>query len=50
MNVVRCSLLLVNGILDYRYGYANAIGVLMFVIGLMMLGIVNKAFRMEVSD
>ena len=44
------SILLVKGITDYRYGYANAIGVLMFVIGLIILGIVNKAFRMDVSD
>ena len=28
----------------------DAIGVLMFVIGLIILGIVNKAFRMDVSD
>lgn len=44
------SILLVKGITDYRYGYANAIGVLMFVIGLIILGVVNKAFRMDNSD
>ncbi len=42
-------ILLVNAVTDYRYGYANAIGVLMFVIGLIMMGIVNKAFRMNES-
>lgn len=43
-------ILLVNAVTDYRYGYANAIGVLMFVIGLIMMGIVSKAFRMNESD
>ena len=44
------SILLVKGVTDYRYGYANAVGVLMFVIGLIILGVVNKAFRMNDSD
>ena len=43
-------ILLVNAVTDYRYGYANAIGVLMFVIGLIMMGIINKAFRMNETD
>ena len=44
------SILLVNGILDYRYGYANAVGVVMFLIGLLILAVVNKLFRMDESD
>ena len=44
------SIMLVNGIMDYRYGYANAIGVVMFVIGLVVLFLINKAFRMDESD
>ena len=44
------SILLVNGILDYRYGYANAVGVVMFLIGLLILFVVNKLFRMDESD
>ena len=43
-------ILLVNAVTDYRYGYANAIGVLMFVIGLIMMGVINKAFRMNETD
>lgn len=36
--------------MDYRYGYANAVGVVMFIIGLIVLGIVNKLFRMDEAD
>ena len=43
-------ILLVNAITDYRYGYANAVGVLMFLIGLAVLYVVNRAFRMDESD
>ncbi len=43
-------IILVKGIMDYRYGYANAVGVVMFVIGLIILAVVNKAFRMDESD
>ncbi len=28
-------IILVKGIMDYRYGYANAVGVVMFIIGLL---------------
>ena len=44
------SILLVNGILDYRYGYANAVGVVMFLIGLVILFVVNRLFRMDETD
>lgn len=40
-------IILVKGIMDYRYGYANAVGVVMFIIGLIVLGVVNKLFRMD---
>lgn len=43
-------ILLVNAVTDYRYGYANAIGVIMFVIGLIMMGVINKIFRMNDTD
>ena len=43
-------IILVKGIMDYRYGYANAVGVVMFIIGLIVLGIVNKLFRMDEAD
>ena len=43
-------IILVKGIMDYRYGYANAVGVVMFIIGLIVLGVVNKLFRMDEAD
>ena len=41
---------LVNAITDYRYGYANAVGVLMFLFGLVILWLVNRLFRMDETD
>lgn len=43
------SVLLVNAITDYNYGFANAIGVIMFVFGVIVLMAVNKVFRMNES-
>lgn len=43
-------IILVKGIMDYRYGYANAVGVVMFIIGLIVLGVVNKLFRMDEAN
>ena len=43
-------IILVKGIMDYRYGYANAVGVVMFIIGLIVLGVVNKLFRMDEAE
>lgn len=43
-------IMLVKGILDYRYGYANAVGVVMFLLGLAVLFVINRAFRMDESD
>ncbi len=44
------SMMLVNSVTDYKYGQANAIGVMMFLIGLVVLVVVNRAFRMNESD
>lgn len=41
------SVLLVRALNDYNYGYANAIGVVMFLFGLIILVAINKAFRMN---
>lgn len=41
------SVLLVRSITDYNYGFANAIGVVMFVFGLIIMAVINKAFRMS---
>ena len=43
-------IILVKGIMDYRYGYANTVGVVMFIIGLIVLGVVNKLFRMDEAN
>ena len=38
------------GISQSKYGYANAVGVVMFIIGLIVLGVVNKLFRMDEAN
>lgn len=43
------SILLVNNITDNNYGMANAVGVVMLVIGVIMLLAVQKSFRMNES-
>lgn len=43
------SVLLVRAISDYNYGFANAIGVVMFVFGLIVLWFINRLFRMNDS-
>jgi len=43
------SLLLVNAINDYNYGFANSIGVIMFLLGVIVLFVINKLFRMNES-
>ncbi|MCD7820509.1 MAG: sugar ABC transporter permease [Lachnospiraceae bacterium] len=43
------SVLLVRAITDYNYGFANAIGVVMFIFGLIVMLVVNRAFRMNDS-
>ena len=41
------SILLVNSISNNQFGFANAIGTVMLVIGVVMLVVVNKLFRMN---
>lgn len=43
-------IMLVKGIMDYRYGYANAVGVVMFVFGIVVLLLVNRLFRMDETN
>lgn len=42
-------MILVRSIQDSNYGYANAVGVIMLVLGVAILAIVNKLFRMNES-
>lgn len=49
-DTMNIPLILVNAINDLKYGYANALGVLMFVLGIIILVVVNKAFKMNDSD
>lgn len=41
------ALILVNNITDYNYGLANATAMIMFVIGILTLLVINRAFRMN---
>ncbi|MDR3248142.1 MAG: sugar ABC transporter permease [Treponema sp.] len=41
------SVLLVNNISDYNYGVANAIAMVMLVLGVVIMGLCNRAFRMN---
>jgi len=43
------SVMLVNSITDMNYGMANAIGTIMFVIGIIVMLIIRKVFRMNQS-
>ena len=44
------SVLMMRAILDYNYGFANAIGVVMFLFGILVLLVVNKVCRMGKAD
>lgn len=48
-DTMNIPLILVNSINDMKYGYANALGVIMFILGILILLIVDKAFRMNDS-
>lgn len=48
-DTMNLPIILVKSIQDMKYGYANANGVIMFVLGLIILAIVNKAFKMNES-
>ena len=44
------SVLMMRAISDYNYGFANAIGIVMVIFGILVLVAVNKAFHMGESD
>ena len=46
-DTMNLPLILVKSINDMKYGYANANGVIMFILGLIILAIINKVFRMN---
>lgn len=46
-DTMNLPLMLVNSITDLNYGSANAIGLVMIIIGILTLIVVNKAFRMN---
>lgn len=48
-DTMNLPIILVKAISDMKYGYANANGVIMFVLGLVILAIVNRTFRMNES-
>ncbi len=43
------SIILVRALQDSNYGFANAIGVVMFLVGLIIMWLINKIFRMSES-
>ena len=49
-DTMNIPLILVNSINDLKYGYANALGIIMFILGILILVGVNKAFRMNETD
>lgn len=46
-DTMNIPIILVKAIGNLKYGYANANGVIMFVLGLIILAVVNKVFRMN---
>lgn len=49
-DTMNIPIILVQAINNMKYGYANANGVIMFVLGLIILLVVSKAFRMNDSQ
>lgn len=41
------SLMLYEGIVNYDYGYANAAGTIMILLGILVLFVINRLFRMN---
>lgn len=41
------SLMLYEGIVNYEYGYANAAGTIMILLGILVLLVINRMFRMN---
>lgn len=48
-DTMNIPIILVNSISDMKYGYANANGVIMFILGLIILAVINKVFKMNES-
>ena len=48
-DTMNLTIMLVNSITDMKYGYSNAIGVVMFALGIIILVSVNKLFKMSES-
>lgn len=46
-DTMNLPLILVSSILDMNYGYANAVGSIMFLIGLIVMLIINKVLKMD---
>lgn len=46
-DTMNIPVILVRALLDYRYGYANANAVIMFIVGILTLLVVNKLFKMN---
>lgn len=46
-DTMNLPIILVKSIQDMKYGYANANGVIMFLLGLVILAVINKAFKMN---
>lgn len=48
-DTMNLPIILVKSISNMKYGYANANGVVMFLLGLLILALVNRAFHMNES-
>lgn len=48
-DTMNLPIILIKSIMDMNYGYANAIGVIMFLFGILTLLLVNRLFRMNES-
>lgn len=48
-DTMNLPIILVKSIQDMKYGYANANGVIMFLLGLVILAVINKLFKMNES-
>ena len=46
-DTMNLPVIIVKSILDLKYGYANANGIIMFILGIIILYAVNKIFRMN---
>lgn len=48
-DTMNLPIIMVKSIMDMKYGYANANGVIMIILGLVMLSLINRMFRMNES-